>query len=649
MFPALCPHQGCRHNKTMLSRNVLIFSAVMCLAAVTAAAPVEEKEAEESDIEREEGEEELSEEEEDDDDSNIQDMNMGIGGRQPSTASKDRDPSGPQEASLEGDPINGQKLIGSRPSHGGSHDVSVMDSAVEEGNGDNGADALALDAGTAFDGAVEHASMATQLEPPGGEPGHIPSMMSEVHMLAEGPHQMTHQAEIYSAGAEANGSEGPETESNGNNHKLLVGGSLAGHAVSDLPLADTFYGGYPDITDHYISDPNMDLSVLGLTPGEPAGSNAQSHAAGGFTGNDALTERLGLAGDLGIPQMASTAHPSEGSRIPGSFSDHFHSISYTDGGDHAAVTGVHGATTDPHAEMAMISHTEYLSTHDPEGGSDVVHIESSNPNGNGRQRPITEMHNRGDQPFTDHHDRISDLHSASHLSSAGGGSPHVNPHTGTDVAPIAGEMSSLNALSHMDHSGLSGEPVTSSHLQLEVTAPGSAFSSSTPDIAFSGEPVTSNQINSTGGAELHGVLFQTGSPGGFAPTWSLHLSFSALTAMLMPHGRGAGGGGVHLTVLSVVFQLQGTRLKSPPTRTPLTGFLLIPEEPMKVSVIKTLRCRPNQLFPQVNSTSLLVRVLKVQKMWNWRIPADLHIKPRVKIIRYRFQCKEEWMNRDPLH
>ncbi|XP_029700449.1 collagen alpha-1(III) chain isoform X2 [Takifugu rubripes] len=41
------------------------------------------------------------------------------------------------------------------------------------------------------------------------------------------------------------------------------------------------------------------------------------------------------------------------------------------------------------------------------------------------------------------------------------------------------------------------------------------------------------------------------------------------------------------------------------------------------------------------STTHLVRVLKVQKMWNWRIPADFHIKPQVRFLRYRFQCTNQ--------
>ncbi|KAG7254111.1 hypothetical protein CRUP_021274 [Coryphaenoides rupestris] len=54
--------------------------------------------------------------------------------------------------------------------------------------------------------------------------------------------------------------------------------------------------------------------------------------------------------------------------------------------------------------------------------------------------------------------------------------------------------------------------------------------------------------------------------------------------------------------------------------------------------LKTWRQRRVQ---PLNSTTHLVRVLRVQKMWNWRIPADFHMKPRVRFLRYRFQCADE--------
>lgn len=48
-----------------------------------------------------------------------------------------------------------------------------------------------------------------------------------------------------------------------------------------------------------------------------------------------------------------------------------------------------------------------------------------------------------------------------------------------------------------------------------------------------------------------------------------------------------------------------------------------------------------------NTTACLLGVqrirllFQVQKMWNWRIPADFHIKPRVRFLRYRFQCTDQ--------
>ncbi|XP_036001270.1 uncharacterized PE-PGRS family protein PE_PGRS54 isoform X10 [Fundulus heteroclitus] len=43
----------------------------------------------------------------------------------------------------------------------------------------------------------------------------------------------------------------------------------------------------------------------------------------------------------------------------------------------------------------------------------------------------------------------------------------------------------------------------------------------------------------------------------------------------------------------------------------------------------------------LNSTTHLVMVLKVLKMWNWRISADFHIKPRVRFIRFQIPCTDQ--------
>ncbi|MCI4392301.1 hypothetical protein PGIGA_G00144400 [Pangasianodon gigas] len=73
---------------------------------------------------------------------------------------------------------------------------------------------------------------------------------------------------------------------------------------------------------------------------------------------------------------------------------------------------------------------------------------------------------------------------------------------------------------------------------------------------------------------------------------------------------------------------------------------------MTLLLVHRLSFRGPPLFQQVNSTTHLVRVLKVQKMWNWKIPADFHMKPRVRFLRYRFQCTDQtaWQrNSDPNH
>ncbi|XP_037330637.2 uncharacterized protein si:ch211-80h18.1 [Pungitius pungitius] len=72
-----------------------------------------------------------------------------------------------------------------------------------------------------------------------------------------------------------------------------------------------------------------------------------------------------------------------------------------------------------------------------------------------------------------------------------------------------------------------------------------------------------------------------------------------------------------------------------------TQFQQIQQELHLTSVIQQRRITHRWLVKSLNSTTHLVRVLKVQKMWNWRIPADFHIKPQVRFLRYRFQCTDQ--------
>ncbi|XP_061616181.1 uncharacterized protein si:ch211-80h18.1 isoform X4 [Phyllopteryx taeniolatus] len=47
---------------------------------------------------------------------------------------------------------------------------------------------------------------------------------------------------------------------------------------------------------------------------------------------------------------------------------------------------------------------------------------------------------------------------------------------------------------------------------------------------------------------------------------------------------------------------------------------------------------PTRLVPSLNSTGLGVRVLKLQRTWNWRTPADFQRKHQVRFSRRLFQC-----------
>ncbi|KAG7225289.1 hypothetical protein INR49_007136 [Caranx melampygus] len=86
----------------------------------------------------------------------------------------------------------------------------------------------------------------------------------------------------------------------------------------------------------------------------------------------------------------------------------------------------------------------------------------------------------------------------------------------------------------------------------------------------------------------------------------------------------------HTDMVTMATDSTGTdTVTADPTRNPpgSSKFLLLKQKKKKVQ--------------SLNSTTHLVRVLKVQKMWNWRIPADFHIKPRVRFLRYRFQCTDQ--------
>ncbi|XP_018587315.1 uncharacterized protein LOC108921988 [Scleropages formosus] len=345
MFPDLCLHLCYLHNKTMLSRNLLMFSAMMFLATSVSAAPVEEKEVEEAEVEPEEGEEELSEEE-DDDDSKSQDLNMGAGAQLSSTASKDQGTLGQLEASFEGDPFNGQKLNGAKPTDGGGHDRGTggdpqappPDSSLHEPSlSAHAASSGHTSVAGASGGVPAHGSAAIQ-------PGHPDQAVlpAQPEMFLNGDAStFSFSSQVDSPGSVKNGQEVPETESNGNGHKLLLGGSLSG------------------ATDQHGVDQSVSSAADGVTPRGLAGGSSHPDASG-------------LAGDPGISQTLST-----GAGDPSHVS---YSTDHMGTGDRTAESSFQSVTTDAAVVSAMMSQTEHFS---------VDHM------GNGHQKPGLETHHRG--------------------------------------------------------------------------------------------------------------------------------------------------------------------------------------------------------------------------------------------------------------
>ncbi|XP_031442555.2 uncharacterized protein LOC116225091 [Clupea harengus] len=123
----------------MLSRNLLIASAVVFLATTVSTAPVEEKEPEETEVETDDGEEEVSEEDaDDDDDSRSQDLNKGTGAQHATTVSKDQGAT-PRPGIFVGESSNGQKQTADGAAHLGQ-DALISSSAAGGVHGDTGSD-----------------------------------------------------------------------------------------------------------------------------------------------------------------------------------------------------------------------------------------------------------------------------------------------------------------------------------------------------------------------------------------------------------------------------------------------------------------------------------------------------------------------------
>nr|XP_021323743.1 uncharacterized protein LOC555593 isoform X2 [Danio rerio] len=674
----------------MLLRNLVIASvAVVFLVSSVSAAPVEDKEPEENDFEAEEGEEELSEEEEDDDDSKGQHM-KGAGSQQATTAPKGLGLT--PGSGVVGESPNGHKLNGGTQT--GQVSSSSTSTASGGANGGNGRDGYSHSSGSSSQDASYDGQDGSKSEiaPPGvgtggaganggsgskvpgteggvhsvsisivssgqGSSGHISAghgsvMSSSQSSGRPSAGQTSDAAGVVSSEVQPTGSDGfspqyengetsqdgsqieppeiPETESNGNGHKQLLNGGETGFTG-----LDHFMAGVIDQSSH-----DFLVGLMGGL-GESFGPDTQTDGLGTLLDlldtpadvqptclvTDAVsTDHMGLA--FQVDSAAAGLSPGQSSSggpvldappdsagpdylsVDNGNGDYSHSVSTSDNG---APSKLPADTTDSSVVLDTASHPAHSFIDYSDGGADNNGADNgadshdTNGNGNGRHKPVVDVQ-KGD-PSGVHldlsgagaetHHTAGDHHTVSSLADAVG-ALGLSDHTLSPYADTTGHDGVTGAGAQTDMAGAAGEPVTDGQAQIDMTGQGHlAVTDGMPNYTDS---VLATGTGFTDASETHSIMVQTDLPVTGGP-------FTAGSSQTDAMGTGQPG---------ATEQTQ----------------------PAACSV----------QYQQVNSTTHLVRVLKVQKMWNWKIPADFHMKPRVRFLRYRFQCTDQYAwqrNRQP--
>ncbi|XP_019125209.1 uncharacterized protein LOC104931901 [Larimichthys crocea] len=191
---------------------------------------------------------------------------------------------------------------------------------------------------------------------------------------------------------------------------------------------------------------------------------------------------------------------------------------------------------------------------------------------------------------------------------------------------------------------------------LSSSASSSSHSSSqgdgadSPDVNGNGRQTLLTDSNTAGGAEsgtnFHIDLTASGLGLGHDVTESTPVVLHTESVDRFTHT--ASGGYSHTDLVTMAADSTGAdTVSADPTGRPLDST-----NPAVTDHTQAAGSACSLQVQSLNSTTHLVRVLKVQKMWNWRIPADFHIKPRVRFLRYRFQCTDQsaWPRKsDPPH
>ncbi|XP_026145486.1 uncharacterized protein LOC113119947 isoform X3 [Carassius auratus] len=655
----------------MLSRNLVIASvAVVFLASTVSTAPVEDKEPEENDFEAEEGEEELSEEEEDDDDSKGQHM-KGAGSHQATAAPKGLGMT--PGSAIAGQSPNGQKLNGgtqtgqvssgststasngangsngrdglSRPSGSSSHDASYggQDGSKSDivppgvGAGGAGANGGSGSKVPGTDGGVHSVSISAVSSGQGSSghiaAGHGSTMISSqtfgqasAGQMSDGVGVVSSEVQSQPAGSEGfapqtdgsqneNGEtahdgsqiespETPEIESNGNGHKQLLNGGETGFTGMDH-----FMAGTSQIQGTGITDQSSHDFLVGLMGGigETFGPDTQT---------DGL-DHMGLAFQVDSAAAGlSPGHPSSGGPVleappdsPGL--DYLSVDNGNDMADNGAQSKSPVDTTDSSVIFGTMSHPGHSFLDYSDGGADNngADLPDTNGNGNGRHKPVVGMQ-KGDPPGihlniisfqtggTGHQDAAVEIH---HTAV---GALDQSDHTLSPYADTTGFDGVTGASMQTDMAGAAGDPVTEGQTQTDMTGQGNL-------------------------AVTDGV-----------PSYTVCVSKKQILCVRL--GLDLQMPQRHMVAwFRQTYQSQGIHSQGFPHRQmPWAQLPLNLKGLSGVQANLVLRNRHSQLYQQVNSTTHLVRVLKVQKMWNWKIPADFHMKPRVRFLRYRFQCTD---------
>ncbi|XP_056596746.1 apomucin [Triplophysa dalaica] len=618
----------------MLSRNLVIASvAVVFLASTVSTAPVEDKEPEENDFEAEEGEEELSEEEEDDDDSKAQHM-KGAGSQQATSAPKGSGLSPSPGSSVLGESPNGHKLNGA--SQTGQVSLSSMSSSSEGSSGSSGRDGYSRPSASSSHGSSNNGQEGSKSEiaSPAGGTGAHGALASKV----SGPDGAVHTISVVSSGQGSSGHI-----SAGHVIGRPSAGQTSGASAAVFSEVHSQPSGSEVTVEHTEGYENGDSAhetsqiESPETPETESNGNGHKHLMNGgetgFTGLDHFlpdTSQIqatgtidqsnhdflvGLMGGLGEEfgpdahtagldqttlQVDPTAagsdpgHPSSGGSVldvpPDPAGAASPSADYGNNDFAHSISlsdnGSPADTTDSSLISDTLKHPGHYFTDYTDGGVDNG-ADAPDTKGNGRHKPVVEIHKVG-----------------------------VVDHTLSPYADNTGQDSVTGVSAQTDLAGVAGELATDGHVQTDTMDRGHlAVTDGFPkhtDVSC----VSEKQILCTRLAldlqmsHRHIVM------------WFRQIYRPQEIHLLFPHRQ--------MSWAQLQLNLKG-----------LT-------EVQQATLV--LRNRHRQLYQQVNSTTHLVRVLKVQKMWNWKIPADFHMKPRVKFLRYRFQCIDQnaWQrNRQP--